>query len=913
MRYRTPLRVFVLVGLAMLPVGPCAAQDLDAMLPAAAPAADAMEPGATLRVWDVGQRMSALPELVDGQTPNISKRIDTLDLQHADFGLKNQFYAEVETRVTVIEPGDYTFHLTSDDGSALFVNGKPVISHDGLHAAETKSGTVKLAMGDHPITVRYFQNAGHASLRLQWSPPGEAKPVAIPTELLSTPEQVRVTSPGKKKVKLTNPPTGNAERRGAPGDGWPLTGVHPAYDLVALRPEGFNPQVGGIDLLSDGRLVVCTWDKFGGVYVLDGISGETVNPTQVTLTRIAAGLAEPLGLCVVPDTAGGRDRIFVLQKQELTELIDHDGDGLIDEYRCVSDRWAVSPNFREFAFGLVKRGEDFFAALAVAINPGGATTPKQSPGRGTLRAIDGKTGDAKVYATGFRTPNGVGIGPGDTIVVLDNQGAWRPASSLHVVKGGEFFGHFMPDPADDSHAKGTPVTPPAVWLPQGEIGSSPSEPILLADGPYAGQMLHGDVTHGGIKRNYLEEINGVWQGCVFRFSQGFEAGVNRLVRCDNGHIYVGCIGAKGNWTHNGRQRGLQKLVPNGESAFEMLAVRAMSNGFEVVFTQPVATAGDLTASDFVLRSWRYEPTAKYGGRKLDPRTEDVRSASWSDDRRSVFLEVPGLEAGRVVHVRLKHDAFAGEADAKLWTTEAWYTLNTIPQDRAGVVTAEPVEETDPNANKLTDAEEADGWQLLFDGQDAANHWRGFKKDHLPEAWKTENGTLARTGGGGDIITRSEFESFELKLQWKISEGGNSGIFFRVAEEVDGKPMGSVWHTGPEMQVLDNAKHRDGRNPKTSAGANYALHAAPRDAPRPVGQWNDVHVTVDGTQFTYRLNGVVTAEFDTSTDAWEELVAASKFKKLPHFAKMTQGHIALQDHGDLVWYRNIKIRPLPADE
>jgi hypothetical protein len=192
---------------------------------------------------------------------------------------------------------------------------------------------------------------------------------------------------------------------------------------------------------------------------------------------------------------------------------------------------------------------------------------------------------------------------------------------------------------------------------------------------------------------------------------------------------------------------------------------------------------------------------------------------------------------------------------------------------------------------------------LFDGR-SLEGWRGFRSNQPPPGWAAVDGTLARTGPGGDIVTVDEFGDFDLRLQWKISEGGNSGIIFRVAN------VGSeVWESGPELQILDNARHVDGKNPLTSAGANYALHAPVRDVTRPVGDWNDVRLVVAGARVEHWMNGVKVVEYELWSPAWESLVKASKFVKMPAYGRAKRGRIALQDHGDRVWFRNITIRPM----
>ena len=205
-------------------------------------------------------------------------------------------------------------------------------------------------------------------------------------------------------------------------------------------------------------------------------------------------------------------------------------------------------------------------------------------------------------------------------------------------------------------------------------------------------------------------------------------------------------------------------------------------------------------------------------------------------------------------------------------------------------------------NTLTAAERAEGWQLLFDGE-TTDRWRGFRRQDMP-GWMVEEGELRRVGGGGDIVTTEQFDDFELKVDWKVQAGGNSGIMFRVSEEWD-----RTWKTGPEMQVLDDERHRDGRRPITSAGSNYALHAAAEGAVRPAETWNEARILVNGGHVEHWLNGVKVVEYELWSDEWDELVAASKWDTLSGYGRQRRGHIALQDHGDWVAYRNIKIRPL----
>ncbi len=852
------------------------------------PPENARQPGLTLYVYDV-EPMSRLQQLVAGQTPNVSTNIPTIDLKTPGGfgGLKEHFLAEALGYLHIDADGEYRFQLRSDDGSELLLDGRPVIDNDGLHSAnDAREAKVKLSAGDHEIRVRQFNRAVDGQMTLKWAPPGTDDFVLIPPEKYFTAaDVVHVTSPGKKALIA---PVMNTR----PGDGEPEKDIHPSFTLSTVADGDFQPKVGGIDFLPDGKMVLCTWDPQGDVYLID--------PSTRVPKRFATGLAEPLGIKVVDG------EIYVLQKQELTELIDHDHDGVADEYKCISSGWPVTANFHEFAFGLIYKDGYFYAGLAVALDPGGRShvpqidhDPQTSVGRGQIIRIERATGQVECVAQGLRTPNGIGLMSSGEIYVTDNQGDWLPSSKLLHIKPGNFYGsHTKPDHEWASK----PVTPPIAWLPQGEIGNSPSQPAECLFGPWKGQILHGDVTHGGLKRTFIETIHtptgDVEQGCVFRFSQGLNAGVNRLIATSGGELYLGEIGGPGNWGQEDKARfGLQKLTYNGAPSFEILAVRAKSNGFELEFTQPLLSTEGAEPTHYLVEQWRYQPADTYGGEKLDQKTLAVRSATVPNDRKRVFLEIPGIEVGHVVHIRVA-DRIHNADDKPLWATEAWYTLNAIPQDAPGEVGPTRTH------NQLTETQRAAGWKLLFDGSSLSN-WRSSEKAEPPAGWKAIDGELRRVEGGGDLVTSEEYDNFELTLDWKISAGGNSGVIWRAG--LDEMP---TWRTGPEMQILDNARHNDGRNPLTSAGSCYALIAPDRDVSLAPDRWNTARIVADGSKIEYWLNNVRTASFDMGSPEWKTLLAQSKFAEMANFGKLRSGHIVLQDHGDAVAFRNVRIRRLP---
>jgi hypothetical protein len=193
------------------------------------------------------------------------------------------------------------------------------------------------------------------------------------------------------------------------------------------------------------------------------------------------------------------------------------------------------------------------------------------------------------------------------------------------------------------------------------------------------------------------------------------------------------------------------------------------------------------------------------------------------------------------------------------------------------------------------------WRPLFDGKTTAG-WRGYHQKTMPGGWQAVNGALTRVSQGGDIITNDQFGDFELELEWQISEGGNSGIMYRVSEEGD-----EAYYTGPEYQVLDNGRHADGKNPLTSAASDYGLYAPVKDVTRPVGEWNAARIVVKGNHVEHWLNSVKVVEYELGSADWQQRVDGSKFKEWPNYGRIPKGHIALQDHGSRVAYRNIRIR------
>jgi hypothetical protein len=221
-----------------------------------------------------------------------------------------------------------------------------------------------------------------------------------------------------------------------------------------------------------------------------------------------------------------------------------------------------------------------------------------------------------------------------------------------------------------------------------------------------------------------------------------------------------------------------------------------------------------------------------------------------------------------------------------------------------ILSAAPLAAQSMKPNTLTKEEKSQGFRLLFDGK-TGKGWRGYRKKELPAGWQVIDGALTRVAEAGDIVSEGQYANFELRLQWMIEKGGNSGIMYRVSEDMD-----DTYETGPEMQVLDDANNPEGKDPLVSAGANYGLYPAARGHVKPAGEWNDVRIVVKGPHVEHWLNSAKVVSYELGSDDWKARVADSKFKQWPRFGLNRSGHIALQDHEFRVAYRSIRLKALP---
>jgi hypothetical protein len=463
-------------------------------------------------------------------------------------------------------------------------------------------------------------------------------------------------------------------------------------------------EVGGLGFRPDGKLLACT--RRGEVWLIHNPTAESLS--DVKLTKFASGLHEALGLWVQDNNT-----VFVVQRPELTKITDNDGDGVADEFVTVCDKWGVSGDYHEFAFGPARDKQgNFFITLNVGFSGGHQA---KAPWRGWCVKVS-PDGKMEPWAYGLRSPNGVNFSPEGELFYCDNQGEWVASNKMHHLQKGKFVGHqaglrWVKDSpfAGDVPEKvasgmwydGTqpsqkvwndagrflpwvrtqPVypdmTPPSIWFPYGRMGKSASEPIWDTTGgkfgPFAGQCFVGDQTNSCVMRVALEKVNDVYQGACFPFRSGLQCGVNRLCFAPDGSLMVGQTN-RGWGSLGGRPYGLQRIAFDGKVPLEIHHVTLTKDGFDLVFTKPIAPSS-LTARPASVASFTYVYFSNYGCPETDSRFEMVGKPSLSRDGKTLSVPVEGLKKGRVYEIRL--DGLTATDGERVLHPEAYYTLNEL--------------------------------------------------------------------------------------------------------------------------------------------------------------------------------------------------------------------------------------------
>lgn len=454
-----------------------------------------------------------------------------------------------------------------------------------------------------------------------------------------------------------------------------LTAVHPGYVMADIQPTGRNFLVGGIDLYSDGRLAVCNWGNPGEVWTVKG--AEKGGADSVVAERFAFGMQQVLGCKVVDDV------LYVMQMGELTQVADTDGDGKADRYTRINDAFSTSESLLGYAYDVAYYGGFFYATLSADVKRGGMTANPSLKDRSVLIKM-GRDNSLEYLASGFRNPNGIGVGFGNKLFGTDNQGSWTPSSKVIHLQQGRFYGH-RTEPANRFQSQ--PETWPMAWLPHGLVSQTPGNIVFIREGLYKGQLFLAEEDErqkGKIYRISIQEVDGVLQGAVLPFSGNIGSGVSRVVLGKGGVLYAGILGATGGWSDLGSMRpGLRRFTPVNNAAaqaFEILHVRSTGNStIELEFTMPVG-AGANEVGSYSVESWTFQPGEAYGsGNRVNLKTLSVQAATVKADGKTVELRISGLLEKYLINIKLP--GVKGPAGAGAWTSQTWFTLNKFGPGR----------------------------------------------------------------------------------------------------------------------------------------------------------------------------------------------------------------------------------------
>ena len=445
-------------------------------------------------------------------------------------------------------------------------------------------------------------------------------------------------------------------------------GVPPAKAVGQASPPAASPAVVPTAASTNGRDVRST------------TAAGTAAPLPPLGDRwelFASGLHEPLGLLV-----GKPGEVFVVQRSELTRIVDTDGDGKADLFETLDQNCGVSASQHAYIFGPVR---DKAGNLWGAISGIGVSGPGKYFGW-SFKVTP--SGEFIPWSKGLRSPNGLCMTPDGDLFITDNQGEWMGTSPLHHISKDAFHGH--PQGLKwDANFKGewdkatadelAPLRKlPAIQFPYGTMGQSLAEPVVDTTGgkfgPFAGQMFVCDESKCLVVRVALEKVDGEWQGACLPFRVGFQGGNNRAAFAPDGSLFVGQTD-RGWGSTGGKSFGLQRVVWSGEVPFEIETMKLTADGFDVRFTQPVDKSAAATPANWSLSHYHYLYRAAYGSPQQDITPVKVTSASVSADGRTVRLKLPKLRTGKIYelhHANLR----AADGTAPLHTA-AYYTLNRV--------------------------------------------------------------------------------------------------------------------------------------------------------------------------------------------------------------------------------------------
>ncbi len=586
-------------------------------------------------------------------------------------------------------------------------------------------------------------------------------------------------------------------------------------------PPGARLEVGGLDFLPDGRLVVST--RRGEVWIVENALAQ--DPKDARFHLFAEGLQEGLGLAVVDGT------IHVLQRAELSALSDRDGDGTADVIETLANDWGVSGHYHEFAFGLPRDAAgNFYITLNVSFgDPQWWHGRSVAPYRGWAMKI-ARDGTVTPFASGLRSPCGLGTNAAGDLFYTDNQGDWVPACPIHHLREGRFYGH----PAslnwtaayEESGQTASDTLPPAneradaaVWIPYDwsrSAGALTFDPSAGQFGPFANQMFVAELTNGMVLRAMLERVGGEYQGAVIPFREHVGS-ATRLCFASDGTLFTGLTDR--GWGGQPPGDGIARIRWTGVTPMEMKNVRLVERGFEVEFTKPVAQSIALGATNVTAQQYDYDYWWEYGSPTRHVTERKVTAVDVSSDRTKATVRIDGLASGMVL--RLRFDGVVAEDGSALLHGEFAYTVNRLADGTRAAHVAKLVEP--PRARErweegaltlaradVLDVWKGTGWQMAPVELDPSD---GHKLQLSPPPAPTETPTstdpdhkpvpppvISNIGASQptDLVSKLAFGDADLFVDFMLPKDGRGGVFVMDRYEVSLRDNGNA----TELTIAD---------------------------------------------------------------------------------------------------------------
>ncbi|MCP3916010.1 MAG: DUF1080 domain-containing protein [bacterium] len=674
-------------------------------------------------------------------------------------------------------------------------------------------------------------------------------------------------------------------------------------------PQDEVIEVGGMDFLSDGRLVVST--RRGQVWIITNPLAD--DPADATFSLYCEGLWEGLGLAVVNDV------IHVVQRGELSRLFDTDGDGVCDRIETVTDAWGLSGNYHEFAFGLPRDDDgNLYVGLNLAFfSPQWWHGKSAVPWRGWVLRIS-PDGDATPVACGFRSPCGMGRNAAGDIFVTDNQGDWVSSSPIYHLTDGAFYSHPASLDWTDGYiasktkasseipaARASERKPPAIWIPykwSRSTGNLASDETGGRFGPFADQLFVGELTNGLVVRADLEKVRGEYQGAVMMFRRNIGS-VARVAFAPDGTLFCGLTNR--GWGGKTPADGIARVRWQGGVPMEMQRVHLLQDGFEVTFTHPVADDCTITTDEVDLQQYDYDYWWEYGSPERHTARVEVTGTELSGDRTRLTIRTAGLTPAMVARCVLSD--VVGNGGRPLLHGEFNYTINQLPE---GEATSDFVAKVVPPPPSKDSTEE--GWVRLSYGDPfqlwESSGWKLCDVDLEPDdptklATRDGVGALVNLGEGkpSHYVSKPVFGDAEFHVEFLLPQGGNSGVYV----------MGRY-----EVQLADSAGVRDPGfsdcggvyKGETWRGAGPAFNAF-----KGAGTWHDLDIRFRAPRFDADGKKTRNASFERvlldGTAIHKDLEVPEPTLG-PLFAdEAATGPLLLQgDHGPVA-YGNLRVKPL----